>query len=763
MKDWDIVGKRLEKPDSLSKVTGDAKFTADIRCGRKDVLHAKALYPPYGHARIKHLDTSWAEKLDGVFAVMTASDLPGTNRYGAIVLDKPVLAEEIVTYQGDAVAIVAANDVETAEKAISLIEVVYEPMKAWDDPREVLNEINLEMHDQHPDARNNPVSDTCRLVKGQSTDAFAKADIVIDNHFTTPMVDHAYLEPDICIAEPEPIQGGLVLYSPQQAVHDTPKALCEVFKLPQSKIRTVSMIVGGGFGGKEDSTLDVSAIAGVLALKTQRTVSFELTREEILKTTGKRHASHIHHRLAASREGKLLGIEVNAIIDKGAYTSIDAIPTRITMYSGGAYHIPDASVTSQSVFTNHPYGCAFRGLGAPQAYFAIESQMDDLAAELRMDPIELRLKNILRHGDRTIFNQEMREERGMGLEECIQQVRKTIGWDQPHKDSRPTVKKGRGIACFMYGIGTGFPSDGAHCFAQLKLDGSLILGISQNELGQGLLVAMAQIAAQTLGITPDLVAIEFSDTASSPEGGATVASRTTVLTGNAVVDACQKLRTRLLDHAAKLMNEQPGNLTVLKNLVQVRNRPKASISLSEIITSAFNSQITLSTTGSWFPPQVTPSEINQNDKMHAYTFGAHGVEIEVDVETGVISVNRSVLACDIGKAINPATVEGQMEGGAAQALGWALMEEIFIKEGQMKDASYHDFLIPTTLDLPTTETIIVEHPNELGPYGAKGIGEPPIIGMAPAIRNAFLNATGIRLYTIPMTPVRVLAALSKDS
>ena len=765
MKEYAVVGRRITRPDSLSKVTGAAKYTADICVGRHDILHAKALYPPHGHALIKRIDTSKAEKLEGVEAVLTAENLPGSNRYGGMVHDKPVLAEKKVIYEGNAVAIVAAVSREIAERAVALIEVEYEPLPAHDDPREMLAEGAELIHEDHPLTKGHNVSDTVHLLKGGDEavdEAFASADVVIENDFETPMLDHGYLEPDVCLAEPDPIRGGITLYSPQHAVHLARKALCGVFDLPQSKIRVISHVVGGGFGGKEDSTFDVSAIAGVLALKTGKPVLYEFTREEVFRNTGKRHAAFTRHRLAADREGKLQGIDVFTVLDKGAYKSIDAIPNRTAMYAGGAYEIPTARALSHSVFTNHPYGCAFRGLGSPQAHFAMECQMDDLAQELGMDPVELRLKNILSHGKRTIFNQAMLDERGIGLEECILRVRDALKWDEPLDNSDPVRKRGRGIACYMYGTGTSSAIDGAHCLVQAQPDGSINVGLSMNELGQGMLVAMGQIAAEAMGVSYEKVSIDYSDSSSSLEAGATVASRTTVLMGNAIIAGCNILRERFLGFAARKLQTGVENLGIERDMVTVAGHPEKSVTLASIIAGAFAEQIPLGAIGSWYPPMVYPSATQQHNKMHAYSFGAHGMEIEVDTQTGEITVLKSVQACDIGKAINPSTVEGQMEGGAAQGIGWSIMEEQFMANGRMSNDSYHDYLIPTAMDLPDLESIIVEYPNELGPYGAKGVGEPPLVGAAPAIRNAFLAATGVKTYAIPLTPVRVMEALEKN-
>lgn len=756
------VGRRCIRPDSVAKVTGMAKYTADLVPARKDVLYAKALFPPYGHARIVSIDTSAAKTLPGVAAVMTADDLPGENGYGGMLPDKPVIAKDEVLYEGDPVALVAAEDLATAEKALSLIRVEYEPLESYDDPKAMLEPGAPLLHKQYVVPKEDNISDAVTVKKGDVQAAFDRADIVIDNWYETPMLDHAYLEPDVALAEPDPIQGGITIYSPQHAVQLAKKALCKAFNLPQSKIRVISQVVGGGFGGKEDSTFDVSVIAGVLALKTGRPVYCEFTRDEVFKNTGKRHACSIHHRLAADKNGKILGIQVDSIIDKGAYKSIDAIPSRTAQYAGGPYAIDAALCQSWSVFTNHPYGCAFRGLGSPQAHFAIESQVDALAIQLGMDPIELRLKNIVRHGDTTIFGQVMLEERGLGLEECIQRVREEIHWDEPLDNSNPRIRRGKGFACFMYGTGTGMPTDGAHCFVQAQPDGSLNIGLSSNELGQGLLVAMKQIAADAMGIPMDKVYLDFSDSAASAEAGATVASRTTTLMGNAIVNGCMILRERFLKVAANMLQSAQENLDIENGIVFSCGQKEKGITLASVIAKAFASQIPLAAVGSWYPPMTYPNADNQGDKMHTYTFGAQAAIVAVDVETGEITLEDTVLACDLGKAINPDTVEGQMHGGMAQAIGWSLMEEEFMRNGKLLNHTYHDYLIPTAMDIPKLRTIIVEHPNQLGPYGAKGIGEPPIVGAAPAIHNAVRNAIGISINALPMTPVRIMEALRQD-
>lgn len=766
-KELKIVNKRLSRVDARAKVLGEAKYTPDMK--RKDMLVAKALFPRYPHALIKRLDTTKAKQLEGVVAVMTAKDLPGKNGYGILCQDKPVIAETKVAYEGDPVAIVAAVDEATAKAAIAAIEVEYEVLPAYDDPREAMKKEAVVIHPNHPAAERGNLLNTVYLDKGEVDKAFAEADIVLEAEFETPMVEHCYFEQDICIAEPDLIRGGLTLISPMQAVYACRRVLAPVFGIPQSKIRCVSPIVGGGFGGKEDSALDVAGVAGVLALKTKRTVVFELSREEVFRTTGKRHATYIKHRLAATKDGKITAIDVETVLDKGAYTSMGgvkepafAVTMRTAMYAGGAYAIPNARARSYSVFTNHPYGCAFRGFGVPQAVFAIECQIDDLARKLDMDPLEIRRRNMVKDGEQTIFGQVMKESRGLGLDECIRQVEQRMNWGAEQEKGTGIVRKGRGVGVFMYGTGIPLLFEGANCYVSIQLDGTVNVALTSTEMGQGLTTVMMQIAAETMGVRYEDVQVDFSDTAMSPDSGPTVGSRSTTIVGNAVYDGCVQVRDRLLAIAAKELKEDVRDLGIEDRVIYTVGKPEKSMPIALAAKKAFNSQISLAAVGTWYPPQPSFSgKDGQGNPMHAFSFGAHGVEVEVDTETGQVSVTKSVLACDMGRAINPVCVEGQMEGGAAQGIGWAIMEESFMKNGVMENPYFHNFLIPSIKDLPELESIIVEYPNELGPYGAKGIGEPPIIPAAPAIRNAVYDAIGIGINKIPLTPIRVLDAIVK--
>lgn len=763
-----MVGQSLRRVETLSKALGTTKYCADLK--DDSTLVGKALYAKYPHAWIRNIDTSKAEQLKGVAAVMTAKDLPGRNGYGILVHDKPVIAEKKVKYQGDPVALVAADNEETARKALDLIEVTYEVLPALDDPREAMKENAVQIHESHAWADRGNILTDVNLETGDTEKAFAEADIIIENNYETPMVDHGYLETDICIAQPDPLTGGITLITPAQFIYAVKRSMAAVFNLAANQVRVISPLIGAGYGGKEDSCLDVSAAAGVLALKTKKKVCFELNRKEVFQTTGKRHASYIRHRLAATNEGKITAIEVETILDKGAYVSmgglrepINGVTQRTVMYAGGAYAIPNARVKSYSVFTNHPYSCAMRGFGAPQAYFAMESQVDELARKLKMDPLELRKKNIVRDGDRTIFGQVMRKSRGLGLEECIEKVAEKLEWDNPLPRGEGTKRKGRGIAVFLYGTGVPLAFEGANCHVMLQRDGSLSVGVSTSEMGQGAMTVFTQMAAETLGLNPQDVIVNVSDTEVAPDCGPTVASRSTTMVGNAVVEGCKELRKRIINFAAQELKADPRDIDIKKGNVFIVGKPETVVPFPDIVAKAWVNQVSMAVVGTWYPPRPTFSATDgQGDPMHAYTFGAQGVELDVDTETGQVDISRFVLACDVGKAINPLAVEQQMEGGAIMGLGWSLMEENIMHDGVMENDAFKNYLLPTIKDAPPMDLIIVEHPNELGPFGAKGIGEPPTVPTAPAIRNALYDALGIKMNTIPFTPQRIVEAINES-
>lgn len=755
------TGKRCIRPDSIAKVTGEAIYTSDIFVRQKGILTAKVLRIECACACIKRIDTTKAESIDGVIAVLTSKNIKMKKCYGYNIKDKPIVADDETICDGDPVALVAAETEDIADRAIKSISIEYEQLPFIENPIESLKKTSDIVHNRLALEKKTNVSNCVRVAKGKAEEAFEHANTVIDREFKTPIVEHSALERDVAIAEPDKINGGLTFYCPVQNVHGMREGLSEALELPISKIRVVSPMIGGGFGGKECSSVDCGIVAGILALHTGRPVMYEMTREEIFKYTSKRHRSIIRYKLAADKKGHLKALKADGIFDKGAYKSVDVIPHRAAVLSAGPYFVPAVDVRNRSVFTNHVYGGAFRGLGAPQQHFAIECAMDDMALLLGLDPIEFRLRNIIKSGTTTICNQKMNAKDEEGIRKCILAVKEKINWDLKPDNSNSIIKHGKGIACYMYGTGSSFPKDAGHAYVELNIDGSLNVNVAQNEMGQGLISAMTQIAADSAGVSTNDVNICISDSASAPESGPTSASRATVFQGNAVMKACTALKKRMVNVAAELLGEPVGQLEAKSGWIYVRGNINKRISMREAASRARVTQVPLAEIGDWYPPKTEkdPENLNQTTRFVTFAYGAHAVEVEVNIRTGEITVVKSVHATDVGKAINPSTVEGQMDGATGQAFGWALMEEEFLSGGIIKNSNFHDYLIPTFKDIPELESIIIETEGGAGPFGAKGIGEPTILGGAPAIRNAVLNATGLAFYEIPLTPVRVMEGI----
>jgi len=759
---YNYVGTRYMRPESIGKVTGTTQYTADLFVKRRDILVAKVKRIDCARAKIIQIDTAQAKALPGVVAVLTADDVPNTELYGYLFADKPILVKDEIICDCDPVAFVAAETAEIAQAALDLIKIEFEPLPAIEDPRVSCQPGAPSIHENHPISGDSNISFDVRVARGDVDAALQNSMVIVENEYRTPIGEHAAMELDVAIAEPDSTNaGGLTIYAPQQDLGAMRKGLSKALGLPISKIRVVTLMIGGGFGGKECSVVDCAAVAGTLALKTGRSVMYEMTREEVFRYTSKGHRGYISYRMGADQNGNILGMRTEGIYDKGAYKSADIIPHRSGCLAGGGYRIPAADVHNYSVFTNHVYGGAMRGLGAPQQHFALECTIDDLALQLGMDPIDFRLKNILKDGDYTIFGQCVRESGGLGLKDCLTKVREQLSWDTPLENSNPDIKRGRGVAAYMYGSGTSMPNDNVHAYIEMNLDGSLNVNIIQCEMGQGMISAITLIASDAMGVTPDKVNIGVSDSLAAPRAGGAYASRTTVLQGNAIISGCNILKERILKAAAALLSVPSEALDIKDNFVFSKDYPDKRLALAEAVIKADLMRMPLSTSAHWYPREVfaDPNNKNQTQRWTALSFGAHGVEIEVDTKTGIITILRSVHAIDLGKAINPDTAEGQVDGGSCMAFGWGLMEEGFMKDGHITNASFHEFLIPTAMDTPKLESILVESGCDQGPFGAKGIGEPVILGGAPALRNALLNATGLAMYEIPLTPVRVMAAL----
>jgi CO/xanthine dehydrogenase Mo-binding subunit len=721
-----IVGQRVRRPDAPDKVKGSALYIDDLPLA--GALLGGVLRSPHAHARVVRVDAARARTLPGVRAVLTAKEVPGRNLVPLVQNDWPVLADEFVRHVGEAVALVAADTREALAAALSAIVVEYEPMVALLDMEEALQAGEVMAH--------------WKVRRGDTAAAWADPEVVVVEAICrTPYQEHAYIEPNGVVAMPDGA-GGMVVYGSMQCPFYVQKAVASVLGCDLSRARIVQTVTGGGFGGKEDAPSVPAAQVALLARATGRPVRLIFSREEDMAVMSKRHPARIQVRLGARPDGELLAAEVDYLLDGGAYATLSPVVLfRGAVHACGPYRLPNAKVDARVVRT-HKVPCgAFRGFGEPQVVFAVESQMDALAERLGLDPLELRKKNALVEGDETITGQRLTE--SVGLIEVLDRVAEASDWALKRMElghGTGTVRRGIGVAACYYGVGLGAMGkqlNPAGASLIVSGDGSVTVAVGTTEIGQGMTTVLAQITAEALGCPVELVHVMEADTSRVPDSGPTVASRTTIMSGNAIRDAAAKIRAAMEPVVG--LGEVPWR---------------------EAVTLCVQKQVGLAAHG-WAVPPVTSFNLStgQGDAYICYSFSANVVELEVDTETGETRVIRVVSGHDVGKVVNPTTGEGQVEGGVVQGLGYALVEEHALQHGRILNDQLSTYIIPTAPDTPEILPVLVEQPFGWGPYGAKGLGETPIIAVAPAVISAIRHATGARLQEIPATPERVWAAL----
>jgi CO/xanthine dehydrogenase Mo-binding subunit len=721
-----IVGQRVRRPDAPEKVKGTALYIEDLDFPGS--LHAATLRSPHAHARIARLDVAAARRLPGVRAVLTAAEIPGKNLIPMVQADWPCLAASEVRHVGEAVALVAAESREAAAAALRAIEIEYEPLPAELDPEQALVRGEVFSH--------------WKVRHGDPAAQFVRADVVVvEGTYHTPYQEHAYIEPNGMIAMPDGF-GGVVVYGSLQCPFYVQKAVAAALGCDLARARIVQTVTGGGFGGKEDSPSLPGAHAALLAKATGRPVRLIYSREEDMAVMSKRHPSRTRLRVAATPDGALQAMEVDYLLDGGAYATLSPVVLfRGAVHACGPYRVPHARVDAHAVRTNKVPCGAFRGFGEPQVVFACESLMDVLAERLGIDPLELRLRNALRLGDQTITGQRLTE--SVGLTEVLERVAAAADWKRKRAEyaqDRGPLRRGIGIAACSYGVGLGAMGkhlNPAGASVVVAGDGSVTVAVGTTEIGQGMITVLSQIAAQALGCPVERVHVVEADTSRVPDSGPTVASRTTLMSGNAIRDAAAKIRAAM----------EP----VLTD---------TDLPWAEAVARCVQRQVGLAAHGWAVPPATTfDLESGQGDAYVCYSFSANVVEVSVDTETGEVTPTGVVSGHDLGRVINPTTGEGQVEGGVVQGLGYALVEEHATENGRIVNDQFSTYIIPTPLDAPPIQTVLVEHEYSWGPYGAKGLGETPIIAVAPAVTAAIHHAVGVRIDAIPATPERVLAAL----
>jgi CO/xanthine dehydrogenase Mo-binding subunit len=754
------VGQRVPMVDAVEKVTGKAVYYTDLQL--PGMLHGKVLRSPHPHARILNIDTDKAKALPGVRAVLFSKNVP-SGKYGVQVADRPILAQEKVRFIGEEVAAVAAVDEEIAEEALRLIHVEYEPLPAVMDVREALEKESPRVHEE----RESNVAASSRIARGDVEAGFRESDMVLEEEFQTQFVHSLYMEPQICVAETDP-SGCLILYLPVQTPFTTRDMIARGLGLPLHKIKVVQTYMGGAFGGKLDTTLHF--ITALLTQRTGKPVSLLNTREEDLSSTFLRVPTNIRLKIGARKDGTFIAKQVRILADNGAYSSLapKIVCTNMSLRSDCLYRYQHTLTESKLVYTNKVPSSAFRGYGNPQITFAQESLIDMLAKELSVDPVEIRLKNGVRAGDTTIHGWKIES---CGLKQCLEEGAKRIGWEEKRRLRESTKLqdklRGVGVSAMIHVSGNrgALEWDGSEAWIRLYEDGTAVLLSGESELGQGKNTVLSQIAANAVGLSLSDVHAAPVDTENCPFVLGPYSSKTTVLAGNAVRNAGLQLRDQILETASHMLQVPIHRLQVKESRIYVDGESESKATVKDVVRFAHihEGRRTFFAQGIFDPGKVRIGPHNEyyGDVSATYPFAAHFAEVEVDPETGSINLLRYVAAHDVGKAINPMAVEGQIEGGVTQGLGYALTEEVLFNSGKVLNPNLRDYYLPTTLDVPEIESILVESNDPTGPYGAKGVGEATLIPVAPAVANAIYHATGIRFTELPITPEKICLALKK--
>jgi len=683
-----------------------------------------------------------------------------TTEVGLLEATNQVLARDRVRYYGEAIALVAAESLDIAEEALELIEIEYEDLPAVFDPLEARKPGAPKIHGD-----NNIIS-AWKIRKGDIEKGFARADVVVENSYRTPRQEHAHIEPESGVSWMDDMGVINIRYASQVIEHY--RDIAAVLGLPDSRVRVIGTIIGGGFGGKEDITVEI--FLGLLTWKSGQPVKLTYTREEMGFARHKRPPYYLHYKTGATRDGKLTAMEAELVSDAGAYVYLSPwILIYSAVHATGPYCIPNVKVDGNSVLTNNIMTSAFRGFGAMEVAFAYESQMDELARKLDMDPLEFRKKNFLKKGDETANFQTITSE--VLLPEAALKALAALG--ERGKGSKHK-KVGRGFACCWQSYGRmTYLHDTSNAWVNLEMDGSGVVRSGIPDLGGGQRESLRAIVAEVLGLKLDEVHVISTDSQVTPPAGTVTATRALYMSGNAARLAAENVRKIILDQASVILGIAPEKLMLKEKQVclsqnqagpedqaESENRAK-KLSLVDVIKScAAQGKLpqSLTTFKAPFTEPIT-TDLIRDPVFADYTFGAQAADVEVDTETGEVKLLKYSTAYDIGQAINLNRVEGQMEGGAAQGIGFGLMEDYIEEEGIPVTWNLHEYLVPTSVDLPDIETVVLESKSGKGPFGAKGIGEPSITAAAPAVVNAIRDAIGARIYHVPATPERIFRAL----
>lgn len=767
----DYIGKSIINIDGIKKATGDLKYVDDLKM--PNMLYAAIKRSPYAHAKILNVDLSKALKLEGVKVIITGKDVP--KKVGSHLADKTFLASNKVRHVGEGVVAVAAESEEIARKAVSLINIDYEPLEHVTNAKLAMKEDSPLVHPKFHTYKKAPVlnsienTNVCehfKLRKGDIKEALKKADYIFEREFYVPHIQHSAMENHCAIAKCQR-DGNITLWSCTQSPYVVRKILSDVYEVPLNKLRIISPTVGGGFGSKTGNTLEGIVLA--LSLKSKgRPVKLTYSREESFSSSFLRPALFSKFKTGVNKDGKIVGMEVEFVWDGGAYAEFVTKIAKSAGYTAtGPYDVENIWCDSYCVYTNNLVGGPYRSFGMSEIHFGIEQNMDYIAEKIGINPLEFRIINAQKINGRTATNALISD--NCGYIECLEKVANLIEIDKPSKKPKEPWKiRAKGIAGGAKAPSMP-PNASSSAIIKLNEDGSAYLSISSQDIGQGSNTAMVQIASEVLSIPTEKISVNTGDTASTPYEWQTVASRTTYTTGNAVMMACEDAKKQLLDLASIKLNEDGDKLILKNNHVVCKDDsdkkiPISSIALGLTLEGGTGIHGPIIGRGSFVPKDIKnlDKETGQGERPVAFwTYGANGVEIEIDIETGHIDVLKTASCWDVGKVINPTLIEGQCEGAMLQGIGSTLLEEVIFEDGRFANSSFTNYKIPTASDMPKMVCDFVENPQSDGPFGARAIGEPSMIAAAPAIANAVYNALGIRIYELPLSCEKILNSINQ--
>lgn len=749
------VGKPLPRTDAPGKCFGTTVYAGDLVM--PNMLHGKVFRSSAPSLKINGVDATKARALPGVHCVLTAwelpdrliqTDIPGQTGKRELNTAQPILAKHRVRFKGEAIALIAAETPEIAEAAAALIEVDSEPIPGVYDPFDALKPGAPVVYGE-----DNIVS-SYKIRKGDVEKAIEEADLLVENTFKTQQQEQAFLEPEAGVAWVDDNEVINLRISGQVVEHF--RVVADALGLPHNRVQLKVMFTGGGFGGKENITVEL--YLALLAQAVRRPVRLVFSREESFLAHGKRHPFTITHRTAVTKDGKIVAAEVDLTADAGAYATLSPY---VLLYASvgamGPYKVDDVRVDSRAVATNGIPTDAFRGFGTMQACFAIESQMDEIAKALGMDRLEIRRRNFIKTGEPNLTGQIIESE--VWSERCAREAMEALGDRTPDSGA---VRIGRGVACYQQSYGRiSWFHDTSEAWVGVEVDGTVVVRTGVTDIGAGQVSAVSQIAAEVLGVLLTEVVTYFGDSAVTPLAGTSTASRALFMSGRAVRLAASNVREVFLARAAEHFGTTADALDMADSQVFVVADPDRTLPLAELAKLCAADGIHRSNLAIFkapFSDGIDP-ETGQGRVYPDFTFGAHAAEVAVDTETGEVTVLKSVGAHDIGQAINSAAVAGQIEGAALMGQGFALCENMQMGEDGLTTRSLSEYLIPTAEDVPEIKAIILESRSGLGPYGAKGIGEPALTPVAPSIGNAVADAIGVRIHDLPITPEKVVKAL----